>query len=275
MTRAIGVDLSHWDVSFDPEKAMGRIDFAIMKASEGIYKDPKFAEIWSGVQKVPIRGAYHYLRSGWTWQKQVDFFWGAVKNYPFHFYVLDFESTGNVLNAGFAAMASFWMYHIHEKAGGKAVLLYTNPNHYTVDLMPYGDWMKNYPLWLAQYYTTKPSPEKAPALPAKRAAGDWKIWQWASEINYPGHGKEYGTGSYSVDLDAYNGTPGEMATWLKAVVPPIPRDKLARIKTAWMKRGKSGSRGAGLLMAGDCEGEGDTVPIGRRPRRDSNPRSRP
>jgi len=39
MSRAHGVDLSHWDVAFDPAKATGQIDFAIMKASEGKFRD--------------------------------------------------------------------------------------------------------------------------------------------------------------------------------------------------------------------------------------------
>ncbi len=105
MSRAHGVDLSRWDVAFDPAKATGQIDFAIMKASEGTFRDSKFAEIWAGVQKVPIRGAYHYLRSGMDWQAQADFFISVVKGFDFHLYALDYEVTGNTMNATLAGRA--------------------------------------------------------------------------------------------------------------------------------------------------------------------------
>ena len=220
MTRAHGIDCSHWDGSFDPGKATGRIDFAIMKVSEGLVKDPAFAAIWSGVEKVTVRGAYHYLRSGWDWKLQADKFWNIVKDYPFDLYALDFEGIGNVMDVKFANMAHLWMDYVQEKAGDKPVLLYTNPTHYDADLYPYGDWMKDYPLWIAQYWTTNVGPTRDPALPKKRKAGDWKIWQYASEINYPGHGKEYGTGSKSVDLNVFNGTVADMHTWLRLQEPP-------------------------------------------------------
>lgn len=253
--RAHGVDLSHWDGSFDPAKASGVIDFAVMKASEGLVKDPAFAAIWSGVEKVTVRGAYHYLRSGWDWERQADFFWSAVKDYSFDLYALDYEGIGNVMDAKFANMAHLWMENIQGKAAesagtsraGRPVLLYTNPSHYDANLYPYGDWMKDYPLWIAQYWTTNVGPDREPALPKKRKAGDWTIWQYASEINEKGNGAnmKYGTRSKSVDLNVYNGTVADMRIWLRlrepleppVVTPPaialdeaaIRRDELARI----------------------------------------------
>jgi GH25 family lysozyme M1 (1,4-beta-N-acetylmuramidase) len=211
--KAHGVDLSHWDVSFDPEKATGLIDFAIQKASEGTFCDSKFVEIWTGVQKVPIRGAYHYLRSGINWQAQADFFISVVKENDFHFYALDFEGTGNTMGLSFANMAHMWIDYTIAKTG-KPVLLYTNPTHYDADLFPYGDWMKDFPLWIAQYWPN-PKPDMNPGMPKKRKAGDWTIYQYASETNYTGHAKEYGTPVNSIDLNVFNGTVAVMRSWLK------------------------------------------------------------
>jgi len=219
MGRAHGIDLSKWDISFDPDKATGQIDFVIQKASEGTFRDNKFGDLWAGVQKVPIRGAYHYLRSGMGWQAQADFFISVVKGFDFHFYALDYEGTSNTLNAAFADMAHKWMDYVTAKAG-KPVLLYTNPSHYDADLYPYGDWMKDFPLWLAQYWND-PSPDKDPGTPKKRKTGDWTIWQWASEVNYPGHAKEYGTPANNVDLNVFNGTVADMRAWLKLGEAPI------------------------------------------------------
>lgn len=220
MNRAHGVDLSHWDVAFDPAKATGRIDFAIMKVSDATFRDKKFAEIWSGVQKVPIRGAYHYLRSGFDWKAQADFFISVVSGYDFHFYAMDFEGTNNTMGAPFADMARKWIEYVTTQTG-KLVLLYTNPAHYDGDLSPYGNWMKDYPLWIAQYWNN-PSADKNPGLPKTRKSGDWIIYQYASEINFPGHAKEYGTSANSVDLNVFNGTVADMRAWLKLEPAPIP-----------------------------------------------------
>jgi GH25 family lysozyme M1 (1,4-beta-N-acetylmuramidase) len=218
--RAHGVDISHWDVSFDPEKATGLIDFAIQKASEGTFRDSKFVEIWAGVQKVPIRGAYHYLRSGSNWQTQADFFISVVKGNDYHFYALDFEDMGNTMGASFADMAHQWIEYATAKTG-KRVFLYTNPSHYDADLFPYGDWMKDYPLWLAHYWNN-PKPDMDPGMPKKRKPGDWTIYQYASEINFAGHAKEYGTPVNSIDLNVFNGTVADMRAWLKLGAPPPP-----------------------------------------------------
>jgi GH25 family lysozyme M1 (1,4-beta-N-acetylmuramidase) len=221
MTRAHGVDLSRWDVSFDPAKATGVIDFAIMKACEGTFRDSKFAEIWAGVQKVPIRGAYHYLRSGMSWQTQADFFLSVVNGFDFHLYALDFEATGNTMGAPLASAAHSWIEYVASKTG-KMVILYTNSSHYDADLFPYGDWMKDHPLWVAQYWKD-PTPDKDPNLPKKRKPGDWSIYQYASEINFPGHAKEYGTPVNSIDLNVFNGTVADMRAWLKlSELPPTP-----------------------------------------------------
>ena len=227
MTRAQGVDVSHWDISFEPEKASKPIDFAIMKLSEAVYPDPKITEIWEGVKKVPIRGAYHYLRSMWGWKEQADKFLELATPLDFHFYCLDFEGIGNTLDRTFALLAQSWMAYVAMQTK-KRVVLYTNPSHYDADLYPYGDWMQLYPLWIAQYWKT-PSPDRNPALPKKRKKGDWHIWQWASEINYPGHGHEYGCGGNSVDLNIYNGMVDEMRLWLRLDAAPPVNEKQYRV----------------------------------------------
>ena len=80
--------------------------------------------------------------------------------------------------------------------------------------------MKDYPLWIAQY-SNNPSPDKNPGLPKKRKPGDWTIYQYASEVNFPGHAKEYGTPVNSIDLNVFNGTAADMRAWLKLSEAPV------------------------------------------------------
>jgi GH25 family lysozyme M1 (1,4-beta-N-acetylmuramidase) len=222
--RALGVDLSHWDWSFDPDKSIKVLDFAIQKVSEGLYQDPRLEIIWSGVKKVPIRGAYHYLRSAYSWKDQADFFLNIVNKKDYHILALDYERIGNVVNANFTNMAHQWMDYVKSKTN-KLIILYTNPSHYAADLFPYGNWMIDYPLWIAQYWTSNVGPDRNPGMPKNRK--DWAIYQWASEINYVGHGHEYGCGldlnkPTSVDLNVFNGTAIEMQKWVNTGTTPPP-----------------------------------------------------
>ena len=232
MSRAVGVDLSWWDVSFDPRKATKQIDFAILRTGYGLMKDSAFEKLYAGVALVPIRGAYHYLSTGVPWQAQADKFLSSVADREFHFYVCDFEEAYNEMTVKFSMEANQWMDYV-SRASGKRVMLYTSPNLYDLYAWHY---CSSWPLWLAQYWSLLPKPGRNPALPKKRKAGDWHIWQWASEINYKGHAKEYGClETNSVDIDVFNGTVEEMRIWLQLDDIPLPTppaigENVARLK---------------------------------------------
>ncbi len=223
MIRAIGVDLSYYDLSFDPARATIPISFAILRAGYGgkdggVWRDPAFEKLLPGVEKVPIRGAYWYYSTYSPWMQQADFFLETVQDKGFQFYALDFESAYNQLTITSSQNADFWMQYVAQKTK-KPVVFYTNPSLYDV----YGwHYCSKWPLWLAQYWN-EPSPNKAPGMPRTRQAGDWLIYQWACERNFPGHAQEYGAGGNSIDLNVFNGAVGDMIAWLKGdYTPTIP-----------------------------------------------------
>lgn len=222
MNRAKGLDLSYYDISFDPKKATQPVDFVIQRVTLGfqsgkIDKDTALDKLYTGVQKVGIRGAYHYLSTHSDWKAQADFFLNVVKNYDYQFYACDFEGAYNDMSAKFSQDANLWMEHVAGKTN-KKVLFYTNKSLYD----SFG-WMYNskWPLWLAQYWKF-PLLYNNPSLPKKCTPGDWTIWQFASELNYPGHSKEYGCGANSVDINYFNGTIADMQNWLGNTAPPSP-----------------------------------------------------
>ncbi len=231
MNRAIGLDLSYYDINFDPAKATQHIDFVIQRVSYGaevgtVVKDSAFDKLQTGVQKIGIRGAYHYFSTHSPWQKQADFFLSVVKDKSFQFYALDFESLYNQLSIQSACDCDLWMKYVQEKTK-KPILFYTNPSLYDNYAWKY---CSKWPLWLAQYWLS-PSPDKNPRMPMKR--NDWLIWQWASEKNYVGHSKEYGCGAISVDINLFNGTVDNMHTWLNIPsLPIVPENKTIKI-LAW------------------------------------------
>ena len=67
--------------------------------------------------------------------------------------------------------------------------MYTNPNIYNTWLAPYGDWMKEWPLWVAQYYN-EPNRDRKPILP--RGVDKWALWQYSADTPPNRKGKEYG-----------------------------------------------------------------------------------
>ncbi len=230
MNRATGLDLSYYDLSFDSEKATKPINFVIQRVTLGfqsgkIDRDSALDKLYTGVQKVGIRGAYHYLSSHSDWKAQADFFLNVVKNYDYQFYACDFESAYNDMSAQFSQDANLWMEYVAGKTN-KKVLFYTNKSLYdTYGYMYCSEW----PLWYAQYWKF-PLLYKNPSLPKKRTSGEWSIWQWASELNYVGHSKEYGCGALSVDINDFNGTVVDMQNRLGNTQPPPPSPT-----TTWYK----------------------------------------
>ena len=208
--RAQGPDLSHWDISFDPTLAKQRIDFAIMKLTEGaMFVDPSIGEIWQGVKQVFIRGAYHYQRSSMSWKLQADLFLSYARRYDFHIYALDLESKNNIYDDTFFSDTRRIIDYWRPQALGKKIILYTNwstyDRLYAAIVRLYSDgaqWMDALDLW----YAWPSSLLKEPVLPLKCKA--WRFWQWS----WTGTKEDWGTGSFA-DLNFFNGTQADLARW--------------------------------------------------------------
>lgn len=225
---APGVDLSHHDGDFDPDQATEEIVFGFMKLTEGTaWIDPKIELIWDGVKKLLVRGAYHYQRSGMSWQLQANHFMNQAIKKDFHFYILDVErwkrtdgSYDNAYNDTFFADTYRILEHWRESSKNIEVLLYTNIDTYQNYLYPsikrqYGDagvqWLKTVPFWIAN-----PAVPGNPNMPSQRSDWDFHQYDWA------GDPKKYGTLAY-VDLNVYKGTTQQLLERVK-VFDPGPID---------------------------------------------------
>lgn len=207
--KAHGIDLSKYDLSFDPDKATKPIDFVIQRASYGLTKDQAYDTLLPGVLKTPIRMAYHYLSSSASYQSQVDKFLSVVGNTDFHAYAADFEEYYNTMSVDFALLAWNFIKEVAIRTG-KRVLLYTNPDKYNLFIRPSGtrfglNW-NQVDLWLANWLN---NPGLNPELPVGRTS--WDIWQYE---NSKTDGLEYGIGRTTIDLNVFNGTVYQMRSWL-------------------------------------------------------------
>lgn len=232
--RAYGIDISHWEESFDPDQAAnGLIDFAIFKATEGTtWVDSAFESFYSAAAgKVWILGAYHYLRSGMDARAQAEHFLSVTAGKEFQILVCDFESTNNTMDDSFVEAAQVFGSYVKQRRPDARLLFYTNPSTY--DDVVYPGCMRLYGIdvftrapwdgfWVAQYYFD-PSPNKNPSMPKNRS--DWVMWQY-SEAGDP---DLHGTGGWC-DQNVFNGFPSDLSDWISnGTVPPDPPGDIVEI----------------------------------------------
>ena len=221
MRRAHGVDVSKYDGSFAPEQATGPVDFAIQRLSYVMRPDEKLEVLAPPVQRVPIRGAYHYLSTGAGWREQADFFLSLARRVgAFHFYACDFEEAYNNLSMRFVDEAWNFIQYVQDRTG-KRCLIYTNPSLYSKWIARGRHPWHTVSFWVAQYWFF-PSPNKNPGMPRERK--DWTFWQYS-----PGErntwGPRYGVGRRGVDVDVFNGDVAALRAWAgveETAQPPEP-----------------------------------------------------
>lgn len=218
--RAQGPDLSHWEISYDPDLAVETANFAITKATDGMYGvDPALDSIWKGIRKLPITGLFHYQRSGTSWMGQADHFLTKVNLYNPNIVALDVETTFNAINDTFFQDSYRILRYLESKLAGRngvRVVLYTNPTIFENFIWPI--WLRYFglegeryaetvPLWIAQYWNVR-SPDKDPGMPSQR--NTWNIYQWTDR----GISADWGGGAASIDLNVFNGSYETMRLWL-------------------------------------------------------------
>jgi len=229
--RAYGVDMSRYQGTFNPAAAVpGLLDFGIIKATEGTtYKDPEFENFYPGISKLTAQGAYHYLKSNVSGVSQANWFLDTIAGKKFHMLVIDFESTGNVMNDAFVHVLYDALVRVTTGRPEAKVLLYTNPNFYNTIIYPAAiriwgrDVFTDWDLFIAQYPFLV-NLDGEPVMPKNRA--DWKLWQFSNA----GIAAEHGT-KYPVDRDVFNGGVSAFKTWLHITTePPAPTPSLPDIQ---------------------------------------------
>lgn len=275
----IGVDVSKYNLGWNPDAAKKPINFVIQRASWSMYKDEKFDDLYSQVIKVPIRGAYHYYSSGVNWKSQADLFLNIVKNKNFHFFVLDYEKAFNNLTARTTAEVTEFIKYLKQQTD-KRCLIYFNPDVYNTAIKAFGyqDWANTQDVWIAQYpwTLTEEIAQTKPYLPS--GLNTWKLWQYGGgDISFSAGknaGQNYGGGLQGIDLNLYNGSVSDMKQWLKIeggteIFPPINNPTVAVVVNNNMNvRSGNGTnfpvigvvvKNATIILTEILRGSGDSV----------------
>lgn len=212
-TNALGIDISQHQPDYDP--TVRPVDFVVIKFSEGTtYRDPRALQHLESARSVPIKGGYHYFRSGMNWESQAQNFINAVAGLDLHFLACDYETLRNTLSAATDEDARRIMSYV-EKETGLDCLLYSRPSVLIPMIARKSTWVKSCKLWIAQWYERNAfySRDLSPDF------DNWLIWQYGGDYKHPTQGwivpgylegAAWGVSSRSVCLDMYCGTLADM-----------------------------------------------------------------
>jgi len=195
-----GIDISKWNGEWDAAKAKAAgAAFVFMKASQSNFMDPKFLANWQKAKTAGLlHGTYHYMDYTKPVKDSANFFATILSNYPGELPpVVDYEQARNDNNAN-AAKSYLREFLEILRAYGHKPIIYTSSGFWSA----YGDknaYWAGFPLWLAQYTTSA-----KPTVPHPWTR--WTFWQYSAK----GIGATYGTESFNVDMNRFNGTMDDL-----------------------------------------------------------------
>ncbi len=195
-----GIDISKWNGNWDAAKAKAAgAAFVFIKASQATFTDPLFKVNWQKARDAGLlRGAYHYLDYTKPSRDQANYYADLLDADPGELSpVVDYEQRRTDNNVG-AARLALRDFLEQLKARGYTPMIYTAPAFWAT----YGStdvYWQQYRLWIAHYTTAS-----APTVPAPWKT--WTFWQYTAK----GDGPTFGTESYNVDLNYFNGTLEEL-----------------------------------------------------------------
>jgi len=134
----------------------------------------------------------------------------------YDFWAWDVEKSYNNNSTRFVYGVGAAMEYIGEQTGLPG-LLYLNIDVWNTWMYPVWADLRKFDLWIARYFFSR-NPEGNPKPPANMRQ-DWRIWQY-DDKGGGNRGKEYGAGSFGLDLNVYNGDSIDLMLWAGKTVAP-------------------------------------------------------
>jgi len=231
----LGVDVSIWNAEVDWGKMASRgVKFGILKAtdwgseSHKGFVDERAVQNYHGMKANGIlTGAYCWLDPRYDGVLQADFY---LDNFYNKYKTdlppcLDFED-GNVISwPDMLKKAKAWLERVEQRTM-RIPIVYTGAGYMAHFNQADAAFLVRYPLWVAHYVQ-----RTYPTIP--KVWQDWTIWQYSSSGHHPyyiykdplpSRGKEWGSGSYSLDMNYYKGTLEQLRAFceLEPAVPSEP-----------------------------------------------------
>jgi lysozyme len=195
-----GVDVSSFNgvIDWNQVKSSGR-SFALVRAADGVYGDPNFANNYAGAKAANlIRGAYQFFEPAQDPVAQANLLLQVIGmlgpgDLP---PTLDVEVSGGVSSASLFAALGAWASTV-KQAIGRDPIIYTSPAFWTPIASP--TMFASSPLWIAQWGVNCPS------VPSPWTA--WAFWQYTgSTSSVPGI-------ATPVNADEFNGSLSDLQSF--------------------------------------------------------------
>lgn len=181
MSQKFGIDVSHWQGSFDFARAKSKegVEFAVIKAGgadAGLYKDSQFEANYKKCEECGLpKGAYFYgnARSVADAKKEAEYFLSLLKGkryeYPVFYDVEGSMITKNDRNTLTQIVKSFCSA---VEAAGYWVGIYSSESFFNSEMND-GE-LTRYSHWVARWGKNKPAPA---------SGAETQIWQFGGETN--------------------------------------------------------------------------------------------
>lgn len=167
-----GIDISHHNKRVVGKKLFNKVDFVMMKASEGTnFKDPMLDEYYNIIHGkkdgkpdcYENYGFYHFARPDKNKAiKEAKYFLSLVKHHAgYAAFALDWEQVALKYSASWAKT---WLDYVYERTGTKP-LIYLQSSELKTN--KYDKILKDYPLWVAHWDVKNP----------ETYGHDYAIWQ--------------------------------------------------------------------------------------------------
>ncbi len=190
-------DISFWQSKADFEVMRRKSHGVILRAGQGFWHDTKFTEFRAGAKAAGLPfGNYWYYDNRYEPKRQAEK-WASVIGTDLGELGcwIDLEDS----NAGAYGTYKHWYdfdAYFRQIVPNAKVGIYTRAEYFN-SRAPLQHVFRDYPLWIAQYKTNKPT------LP--KGWGDWLMWQFSAE----GDGYAHGVGSREIDMNYYKGELGD------------------------------------------------------------------
>jgi GH25 family lysozyme M1 (1,4-beta-N-acetylmuramidase) len=207
----LGIDISKWNGNWNAVQAKtAGAAYVFMKSSQATFTDVLFTVNWRKAKDAGLlRGAYHYLDYTKPARDQANYFADLIGSDPGELPpVVDYEQN-RTDNSVVTARTYLKDFLEQMKLLGNRCILYTGASFWKT----YGEtssYWTHYPLWLAQYTTAA-----APTVPEPWMR--WIFWQYTSK----GDGKAYGSESYNLDMNRFDGTYDDLLAFAGISNPTV------------------------------------------------------
>lgn len=187
-----GVDIYHEDSVNFSAMVSGGLSFVIIKATDGLSQDSKFAEYYAAAKAAGLKvGAYHFVNFNEDGAAQAAYFqrvlnsvgYGKTDLPP----CLDFENTSGDYSTADGNLALTFLKALQSSSGRKPMIYLSSGAPHSFGSP---SWLANYYLWVASY-------NSSPHVPSPW--GSWTFWQSSGSASVPGVNNE-------ADSDYFNGS---------------------------------------------------------------------